>query len=326
MRRRLLTTAVLASAGALVSAGLALAGNGGFAPPAPRSPNGHGIVDAYWLIVGFTAAIFVIVETALVVLVVRFRRGKRGRAVDGPQIRGHTRLELIWTVVPVLILGVIGGFIFYKLPGIKDVPRATASSPRLTVKVVAHQFYWEFDYENGVVSVDRMRAPEGRVVALDVTTPDVAHSWWVPALGGKIDAIPGRTNHTWFKADRSGVYTGQCAEFCGILHAAMTASVEVMPQDAFDAWLSDERRAQAEGTGELGHDTYTGVCSKCHGDRGQGLIGPALTTNPLIGDRAGIETLVREGRGRMPAVGRDWSGSQIGALVAYMKKHVLKGG
>ena len=105
------------------------------------------------------------------------------------------------------------------------------------------QFTWEFRYPNGVTTIDRLRAPQGRTVELHVTAPDwdVIHSWWIPALGGKIDAIPGRLNKTWFDAKRTGVFQGQCAELCGLYHAKMLATVEVMPAAEFDAWLEERR-------------------------------------------------------------------------------------
>ena len=109
--------------------------------------------------------------------------------MDGAQVHGNTNLELAWTVAPVLILVAIGSFIFYKLPGIEDVPAAD----RVEVAVEGHQYYWNFIYPNGVIAVDRLRAPVGQTTRLEVTAPDydVIHSWWIPALGGKFDAIPG---------------------------------------------------------------------------------------------------------------------------------------
>ena len=178
---------------ALVLAAAAAAGNGGFAPAPPASPNASRINDAYWLIFAFAAAVFVLVEGALVWFVIRYRRRGRPREAEGPQIHGSTRLELMWTAVPVLILAVIAAFVFYKLPGIKDVPAARAGES-MTVKIRAQQFYWQFEYPDGQISIDRMVVPVGEVVRLEVTSPDVAHSWWIPRLGGKIDAIPGRTN------------------------------------------------------------------------------------------------------------------------------------
>ncbi len=321
VRRFLLVLALVLPA--LTTAGAALGANGGFTPVAPHSPNASRINDSYYWISIFTGAIFVLVEGALVVFIIRFRRGRRARTAEGPQIRGNTNLEIGWTVVPVVFLAAIAAFIFYKLPGIEDVPRATASNPQLHVKVEGRQFYWRFTYPNGVVSIDRMRAPAGETVVLDITATDVNHSWWIPALGGKFDAIPGHPSHTWFRADRPGIYSGQCAELCGLQHAAMVMDVQVLPRSAFDAWLAQEASAQQAGTSDLGHEEAVGVCVKCHYFRkSEGkLVGPNLSGNSLITSRSSLTDLLQNGRGRMPAVGRGWTDGQINALLAYFKAH-----
>src|SRR2546421_5873106 len=185
---------------ALVTAAPALAGNGGIAPVEPHSTNASAIRDTYWLVLAITGAIFVIVEATLVVFVVRYRRGRRSRTAEGAQVHGHTRTEIAWTLVPVLIVAAIIGFVFAKLPDVKDVPPASAADS-LSVRVDGHQFYWLFRYPAGQVSIDTLEVPVGKVVRLTVGATDVVHSWWVPALGGQIDAIPGRINHTWFRAD-----------------------------------------------------------------------------------------------------------------------------
>jgi cytochrome c oxidase subunit 2 len=271
---------------------------------------------------GFAAFIFVLVEGALVVFAVRYRRRKRARTVEGPQVTGHERLEFLWTAIPVLILVAIGAFVFYKLPGLKGVPQANAGDQRLTVRVEGHRFYWEYKYPNGVVAIDRLRAPVNTVVQLEITAPvdDVIHSWWIPDLGGKTDAIPGHPNHNWFKADRVGVYTGQCAELCGIQHAAMKATVQVMPRDEFASWLDQQATAQQAGTSDLGKQTFQGVCAKCHGMNAQGDIGPRLTGNPLLNDRKGLEDVVRHGRNQMPPVGQTWDDRQMNALYEYVHR------
>ncbi len=320
MRRKLPTVASACLLAGLALAGAALAGNGGAGPPAPESPNAHGISQSYWLIALFTGLIFVGVETALIVFAVRFRSRGRRRDADGPQIHGSTKLELIWTVGPVVVLAIIGGFVFYKLPGIKNVPSATAGN-QLAIDVVGQQFSWEFRYPNGVVAVDRLIVPLDAVVALDVTAPegDVIHSWWVPRLGGKIDAIPGRVNHTWFKAESVGTYRGQCAELCGIQHTAMVASVTVLPRDEFDRWLLQQAEAQKAGTSDLGAQTFAGACLKCHRLSGDRLYGPNLSGNALLKDPQGLTKLLLEGRGKMPAVGKNWPDEQLQALLAYAK-------
>jgi cytochrome c oxidase subunit II len=304
---------------ALVLVPAASAGNGGFAPLEPASPNAERINDTYYYVAIFTGIILVLVEGALLWFVFKYRRHRRARADDGPQVHGNTRLEIAWTVVPVVIVAAIASFVFYMLPGIADVPPATAAGGREDLTVKGYRFYWQFEYPNGAVAVDRMRVPAGKNVRLDVTAPDwdVIHSWWIPELGGKIDAIPGTTNETWFRAERPGIYPGQCAELCGILHADMTAEVEALPQATYDAWL--EERADGEG---LGEETFAGTCAKCHGLAGEGDIGPALAGNALLADAESVEEVVRNGRGEMPPLGRDWGDQQMEALIEYLQEEL----
>jgi cytochrome c oxidase subunit 2 len=311
--RRRLTVLGLAVAAALVLAGAAVAANGGFTPPTARSPNADRINDTYYVILGITGAVFVIVEGALIVFVYRFRSRGRRRSVDGPQIHGSTRLEQAWTTLPVILLAVIVGIVFYLLPGIKDTPAATN---RVDIGVTGHQFYWEFRYPDGQVSVDRLVTPAGQVVHLDIRSTDVAHSWWVPELGGKFDAIPGRTNRTWFKATRKGTYEGQCDEFCGLLHAQMLARVEVVDRGTYESFLA----AHAPGSATVGKETVDGVCEKCHGSLLQGDIGPKLAGSGQIADRKSLATVIRNGTGRMPAVGKDWTDAQLNATIDYLQK------
>ena len=223
----------------LVTAGVASAANGGFTPPTPHSPNAVKTNDAYYVILGFTGAIFLIVEGLLVTFIWKYRSRGRSRTTEGVQVHGHSRLEVIWTVIPVIILCVIGLVVFYELPGISNAP-AAADPLRITVE--GHQFYWQFDYPNGARSINDLYAPVGQVVDLTVVSSDVIHSWWIPELGGKIQAIPGRTNHFWFKADKQGTYTGQCAELCGLYHAKMTARVIVGTNADYTRFVSSPRR------------------------------------------------------------------------------------
>ena len=308
----------------LAGASAALAGNGGFAPVPPESPNADGISQSWWFVTAFVVAIFLLVEVLLVLFVVRYRRRNRPREADGAQIHGANRLELAWTVAPVVILFAIAAFVFAKLPGIQDVPAATGGEENLVVEVTGTQFTWYFRYPNGVVVADRMRAPEGRTVELKVTAPDwdVVHSWWIPALGGKIDAIPGKVNTTWFEAKRAGVFLGQCAELCGIYHAKMLASVEVLPAEEFDAWLSERETQQAAGTSPLGEELWEGTCAKCHGLDGEGGYGPRIAGSELLQDPEAIEKLLLEGRGNMPPVGRDWDDEEMQALTDYLEQNL----
>jgi cytochrome c oxidase subunit 2 len=316
---RKLSLLALAAAAALAIAGVAAAGNGGTAPPSPHSPNAGRINDAYYLILAVAALVFLVVEGSLITFVVRYRRRGRPRDTEGPQIRGNTRLELIWTAIPVVLLAVITTFVFYKLPGIRNVPPASAADRNLNVNIVAHQFYWQFTYPNGAVAIDTLRVPAGRVVTLDITSRDVDHSWWIPELEGKFDAIPGETNHTWFRADKVGTYIGQCGEFCGIFHAIMNARVIAMPPAEFQGWLTTRAAA------DLGRDEWVGACSKCHGPQGKGNYGPALNKSPLLTQRKGLYTIATQGQGRMPPVARGWTKTQLDALFGYVSKRIYKG-
>src|SRR4051795_3645699 len=217
--RRKIIVLVLALGAALALVGVAYAGNAGFAPETPESPNADRINNSYKWISIFAILILVVVEGSLLWFIVRYRRRDRARTAEGPQVHGATRLEIIWTAIPVLILAAIAGFIFYKLPGIEDVPAAKAEGGPLEIRVDARQFYWQFTYPNGAVSIDEMHAPVGRTVRVLINSADVDHSWWVPSLGGKFDAIPRHPTDTWFKAQRIGTYRGTCGEFCGVLHA-----------------------------------------------------------------------------------------------------------
>jgi cytochrome c oxidase subunit 2 len=322
VRRTALLT-VVASIAALTAAASAYAGNGGFLPPTPHSPNAHRIQDAFIFVSIFTGAIFLLVEGALVVMIIKYRRGKRARTADGPQIHGSTRLEVLWTVIPVVILAAIGTFVFYKLPGIADAPKASAADST-TIQIEGHQYYWLFRYPNGAISINRMVAPADQVVHENVIglRYDVNHSWWVPELGGKYDAIPGKTNKTWFKAP-AGEYEAKCAELCGLQHALMLATVDVVPRAEYDAFIA--KRATTADQLALGKEEFTGVCEKCHA-LDHKYVGPALGGNPLLADRKGIETLLRNGQGMMPAVGKNWTGAQIDALIAYTTPFAKAGG
>ena len=324
VRGKLLFACLSLLALAFVLTGSAMAGNGGIAPPA-ETPQAGGIRDLYWIVLGISAVIFVIVELALIVFIVQYRNRGRPRTDEGPQIRGHTRLELIWTVIPVLILVAIMSFVFYKLPGIQDIPDANAAGEKLTVQVEGRQFYWRFTYPNGAVSVNDLRLPAGRPIELVVTAPanDVIHSWWIPALAGKMDAIPGKVNHLKFVAPSSpGVYQGQCAEFCGLQHALMLAQAQIVTERAFNGWVSARLRAGID----LGRETFAGACAPCHGLNGEGLIGPALEGNATLADREQLEQLLENGKNAMPPVGRGWDDRQTDALVAYVQREFVSGG
>jgi cytochrome c oxidase subunit 2 len=315
--RRKLPSVVLAVVVALATAGVAAAANGGFGPVEPASPNAHHIQRAYYLILVLTAAIFVLVETLLVVFVIKYRSRGRARAVEGAQVHGHTRLELIWTAFPIVILAIIAGFVFYELPNIDSAP---AAADPIHITVEGHQYYWQYDYPNGARSIGTLHVPAGAVVDLEVKASDVIHSWWIPALGGKIQAIPGRTNHTWFQATKPGSFDGQCAELCGAFHASMLATVQAESRQAYQHYLATWQET-------IGKQIWNGVCATCHGNLGQGGYAPAIANNSLLVQPSALSGIVHNGftgtQGAMPPVGDTWTKEEFDALAAYVKKNIF---
>ena len=309
--------ALLVLAVALATAGAAAAANGGFTPQFAHSPNTHKTNTVYYVVLAFTSVIFLIVEAGLIVFMIKYRSRGRVRTVEGAQVHGNTRLELLWTVIPVLILAVIAAIVFVELPGIASAPASAAST--LKIRVEAHQFYWQFDYPNGTRSINDLRVPVDQDVEFKVISTDVVHSFWVPQLQGKIQAIPGRTNHTWFRADKTGTFYGYCALICGPYHAKMRLRVLVVSQSEYQSFVG----TQAAQT--LGKSEYQGVCATCHGLQGEGGYGPALNSSSILTQRSSLASIVRNGRNKMPPVGDSWTDAQIAALAAYTKSHVYKG-
>lgn len=313
--RRLAST-VVATLGALALAAPALAENAGLTPVEPMSPNADAINDTYYLLVAVGGFVFLAVHVALAAFLLRYRRGRRAATAEGPQIHGNTRLEVLWTIVPLALVTLIVGFVFYKLPAISEITgeaQAAPDDPTVEVEVLGRQYFWEFRYPNGRVTYDTLVVPARRTVELAVTAPDhdVIHSWWIPALGGKIDAIPGQRNHTWFRAREEGEYEGSCTEFCGVQHGAMTMTVRATGDD----WEREVERLAGDGEAQ-----FEAACAKCHNVEGPQLIGPTLQGNPTLADFEQLAGLLRNGRNKMPAVGRGWSDAQIRTLLEYTQR------
>ncbi len=319
---------VLAGALALPAVALADAGDAGLAPTDPSSPSAEGISDLYWFILAFSVAIFLAVTVPLVVFAVRYRSRGRRREHEGPQVHGSTRLELAWTAGPVVILVLIASFTFYKL-GVIDDPEGAQATPG-SIEVQGRQFYWQYVYPNGAITVNELRLPLNRVANLRITAPetDVIHSFWVPALNGKRDAIPGHPNTLKLKPSAVGTYPVRCAELCGLQHAKMNGSVVVVPPNEFDRWVAELAAAQKTEAGRLalGKEIFEGACATCHGLHGEGFIGPALAGNSLVAQASNVERVVHEGVKTMPSVGAGWSDAELKALTDYLAKVVAKQG
>jgi cytochrome c oxidase subunit 2 len=303
-----------------------LAGIPGASPPDAVTDSGDAINRIYWVVYALSAGVFILVELALILFIFRFRRGRRGAPLDaeGPQIHGNTRIEILWTAVPVLLLLGLTIYIFTQVPEVEAKP--AAGEDVVEIQVTGHQFYWQYEYPNGALSFDELVLPEGRKVTLVIGSRDVNHSWWVPELTGKRDAIPGVTNELSFTPRETGTFDGGvCGEYCGIEHAKMTFSVRVVAADEFDAYLEENAPEDGdEALAALGEAQWEAACAKCHGTEGEGGIGPRIAGNGTLTNADGLRTLLENGQDRpdqdhyMPPVGRGWSARQIEALMAYV--------
>ena len=249
-----------------------------FLPESGPSQNANDIAELYLLIMIMALVVFAGVEGILIWILFRFK-ARRGRVAA--QIHGNTRLEIGWTVGAAVILVFITVVTFIKLPGIKnppasdidangakvasttlfastDQPNPPKGSARLNIVVDGQQYVWRFQYprvdNKEVFAYEEMVVPVGMTVTLDITADDVVHSWWIPKLGGKMDAVPGYVNKTWFKATEAGTWDGQCAELCGRNHANMLARVRAVPFDEYQAWYdrqaADIKAARVAGAAQ----------------------------------------------------------------------------
>jgi cytochrome c oxidase subunit II len=232
-------------------------------PPNGESPNADRIATLYLMLLIMSAVVFFVVEGLLIWFTIKFK-ARRGRVAA--QIHGNTRLEVGWTIGAAVILVFITTVTFIMLPGIKDPAaskidaqgnpvaanalfastdqEAPPKGDSMRIVVDGQQYVWRYQYpaqgDKTVFAYEEMVVPVGMTVLLDITSDDVAHSWWIPELGGKMDAVPGYINKTWFRADKAGTYRGQCAELCGRNHANMTARVRAVPFDEYQAWFDQE--------------------------------------------------------------------------------------
>ena len=272
------------------------------------------------LVLGICAAIFVLVGGLLVVSIVRFRRRPDDDGIEPPQVYGSNRLELAWTVIPLLIVFVLFLVTTRTLIAVENaVPPADA----LEVRVIGHQWWWEFRYPaQGVVTANELHVPLGRATFLTLESADVVHSFWIPQLNGKTDVIPNRHNRMWIEPREAGLYSGQCAEYCGTQHARMLLRVIAHPPDEFDAWARAQRApAVADAGVQAGRDVFQSTaCINCHridGTVADGVFGPDLT------HLMSRETIAAGAAPNTPAALRDWIANpnavKPGALMPAMQ-------
>jgi cytochrome c oxidase subunit 2 len=222
------------------------------------------------------AVVFVLVEFGVLYLVLKFRQRKEDDPDELPgQSHGNTKLEIGWTVLPALLLGFVSFATLATLFDINDT-----EDDGLTVQVTGQQWWWEYTYDTDgdgeftdedVLTANDLVIPAGQNVDLEVTSRDVIHSFWIPRLNGKKDAVPGRRHSLMINADEPGTYVGQCTEFCGLSHAYMRQRVVALPPDEFEGWLEEQQAAADEPTDEAaaaGAELFASQCSVCHLARG----------------------------------------------------------
>jgi cytochrome c oxidase subunit II len=258
--------------GHLVSTTLAF-----FTPESGGSPNANEIDSLYKITLWVALVIFIAVEGGLAYTLVRFRARKG--AVPA-QIRGNTRLEAGWTIAAAVILLALAALTFAKLSAIQDPSNSSAdgdtlagesgllyasaeqklppNGKSLNITVIGRQYIWQYVYPGAnepdglgaPYSYEEMVVPTNTTITLDIVSDDVVHSWWIPELGGKFQAVPGYHNYTWFKVYKPGIYRGQCAFLCGRGHARMIATVKAVPPAQFDAWLAYQKQLIAEANAQ----------------------------------------------------------------------------
>ena len=204
----------------------------------PTTEFGRWIDSAYRVIAYWEVGIFAVVALGLIVAIIRFR-ALPGHSAQH-DMHGHTGLELGWTLAPAIILALIS------VPTIRTIFRsqAPAAANALQIKVVGHQWWWEFQYPTlGITTANEIHLPVGRTANFELTSADVIHSFWFPGFGGKRDLIPAQPNYIWWTPEKVGLFRGQCAEFCGASHANMRMRAFVDTPEDFAAWVAAQKQA-----------------------------------------------------------------------------------
>ncbi|HJR66053.1 MAG TPA: cytochrome c oxidase subunit II [Gemmatimonadaceae bacterium] len=261
----------------------------------PAGPNAERISDLFWSMTITASVIYLIVIAMLLYAAFRRRTPLRGPAVEARMERraGVSVAVGLGVTVVVLLVTLIVDF------GLARTNVTTEQEQRpVTIEIVGHQWWWEIHYEDSiaqrrVTTANELYLPVGERVKLTMTSTDVIHSLWIPNLAGKRDLVPGYRTETWIRADRAGVYRGQCAEFCGHQHAKMGLTVIAVPREQFDQWITRQLQPATTPSDSLalaGQEVFVdGSCAMCHnitGTRASGVVGPDLThlaTRRMIG-------------------------------------------
>src|SRR5271168_3342371 len=251
----------------------------------PRSTPADELSRHSHFILAITGLIFLVVFTLLAYAVLKFRQTKANAEREPAQVYGSTQIEMAWTIIPILIVVVLFLAVARVIHAVEDAPKPATA---VEVTAIGHQFWWEFRYPAlGVVTANELHVPVSdpahpTPTFLKLLSADTDHSFWIPQLAGKTDLIPNRVNETWIDPHETGVFLGQCAQYCGTQHAKMLLRVYVDSPEEFAAWVSAQRqpanRDEKEAAGR--HVFETTACLNCHavgGTNGTGRFGPDLT-------------------------------------------------
>ncbi|QBD81204.1 cytochrome c oxidase subunit II [Ktedonosporobacter rubrisoli] len=243
---------------------LAACGEGSPSILNPAGPVARDESGVFYIILIIATIVFVGVEGMLIYSVIRYR--ERPGSPNPRQIHGNTTIEIIWTVVPAVILFVV---LIFTIQGLFSVA-AQPAGKTVEVEAVGHQWWWEFYYpEYKITTADTLHVPVNTVVHVTLYSNNVIHSFWVPELTGKTDVIPGHNNDKWFKADKTGTFLGICAEYCGTQHANMKFDVAVDNNDSFQTWVSAQQQVATQPTSgslaQQGQKIFQEQCQSCHG-------------------------------------------------------------
>ena len=252
---------------------------------APASTPSQSIFELSIFVLMVTAAIFIVVFSLLVYAVVKFRKRDAGEGREPVQVYGSTQLELAWTVIPILTVIIL---FLATARVIASIQNAARPGNALEVTVIGHQYWWEYRYPSlGVVTANELHIPVSdqahpAPTFLTLLSADTDHSFWVPRLAGKTDLIPNHPNRMWMDPRETGLYLGQCAQYCGTQHAKMLLRVYVQTRDEFDRWIQDQSRpARVGGDASEGQRVFERTaCINCHavaGTAADGRFGPDLT-------------------------------------------------
>ncbi len=305
--------------------------------PTPASRQAGRIDFVYWFATWISLFIFSVVVAIMVYAMINFRAASPDDWSDGPPVHGNTRIEIIWTIIPAVLVTSVA-----IVSAIVLAENGKAGTNPLVVKVTAEQFFWQFTYPNKK-TYPILRLPINRPVKLEITADDVIHSFWVAQFGQKQDALPGQTNELVITPDRTGTYAVICTELCGLGHALMRSQAVVMKAGAYNSWYASTLSAPTPPTTGGGTAIATAVfknngCSACHTFKAipgaTGTVGPSLDDLSASAKAAGqpLPAFIKQSivdpnavitKGYQPNVmpqdfGTTMTATQINALVAFL--------